>query len=224
MINRINKILTQFRPYKIRKKTVLILAKIRIIFSPNRKILCKQIERNLEHRHLDNAVIHSHRMLEQIRNFAKDRKNKILSIGSCNALEIHAFKGYGYDNIIGIDLVKPEKDKNLIKIMDMHNLKFKDDSFDLIYCSGTFHCSYNPQKLSKEFVRVLKNDGIVCITVPVEFEPTEVYRVDVQSLAGLYKLFSPYIKDKLWSEIVPSNTEYNPHRHKIVRSIFTIKK
>lgn len=213
-----------FRPHKIRKRIVSILSKIRIIFSPHRQILFKQIERNMAHRNLNNAVIHSHRMLEQIKNFARDRKIKILSVGSCNALEIHAFKGYGYDNIIGIDLVAPEKDKNLIKIMDMHNLKFKDDCFNLIYCSGTFHCSYDPQKLVREFVRVLKNDGIICITIPVEFEPTEVYRLDVKSLNGLYNLFSPYIKEKLWSETVPPDTEYNPHRHKIIRSIFTIKK
>ncbi|MBU6431045.1 MAG: class I SAM-dependent methyltransferase [Patescibacteria group bacterium] len=195
-----------------------------MIFSSNRQILFKQIDRNMERRHLDNAIIHSHRMLEQIKTFTKNRKIKILSVGSCNALEIYAFKSYGYDNIIGIDLVRPEKDRRLIKSTGMHNLKFKDDSFDLIFCSGTFHCSYNPQKLAEEFIRVVKNDGMICITVPIEFEPTEVYRVDAKSLDGLYNLFLPYVKEKLWSETVPPDTECNPHRHKIIRCIFTIKK
>lgn len=211
-------------PHKIKKRIISALSKVRMTFSPNKQVLFKQIDRNMAHRHLDNAIIHSHRMLEQIKNLAKNRKIKILSVGSCNSLEIYAFKGYGYNNIIGIDLVKPEKDRKFIKIMDMHNLKFKDDSFDLIYCSGTFHCSYDPQKLAKEFMRVLKNDGMICITVPIEFEPTEVYRIDIKSLDGLYDLFSPCVKEKLWSETVPPDTEHNPHRHKIIRSIFTIKK
>ena len=218
------KILGPLKSYKVKKKLFLRLSKTRMIFNPNKEILYRNIERNLEHRGLDNAIIHSHRMLEQLIKIAKDKTIKILSVGTCNALEIYAFKGYGYDNIIGIDLVAQKKDTEMIKVMDMHNLKFKDNFFDLIFCSGTFQCSYDPKKLVKEFIRTVKNGGMICITVPVNFEPTEVYRLDVQSLDGLHALFSPHIKEKIWSETLPPHTEYNPHRHNIIRSIFTIVK
>lgn len=218
------KIIARLKVRKLKNKLFLNISKAKMVFNPHKEFIFKQIERNLSHRNLDNAIIHSHRMLEQIGKIVRNRKINILSVGSCNMLEIYAFKSYGYDNVIGIDLVKPEWGGKFIRTMDMHNMKFADNSFDLIFCSGTFQCSYDPQKLVREFVRVAKDKALICITVPVGFEPTEVYKIDVKSLEGLRDFFFPHIKEILWSETVPPNTEFNPNQNTVIRSIFTIDK
>lgn len=187
------------------------------------KALYQQIDRNLRHRGLDNAIIHSHRILEMLWKIAP-RTSRVLSVGSCNLLEIYAFKGYGFDDIRGIDLVPADNDPGFVQVMDMHDLKFPDNSFDILYCSGAFHCSYDPRRLAREFVRATADGGLVCITVPVNFSTTEIYRVDAGSLEGLRGFFSPHVGEVVWEEVVPGNSEHNPNRDSIARTIFRVRK
>jgi SAM-dependent methyltransferase len=198
-------------------------ARLRVSGSPNRDALVQQIDRNLQHRGLDNAIIHSHRILSTLWKIAP-RTSRILSVGSCNLLEIYAFKGYGFDTIQGIDLVAADNDPGFVQVMDMHDLKFPDNSFDILYCSGAFHCSYDPKRLAGEFVRVTSNGGLVCITVPVNFATTDIYRVDAGSLEGLRKFFVPHVGEVIWEEVVPGNSEHNPNRDAIARTIFRVAK
>jgi len=187
------------------------------------KALYQQIDRNLQHRGLDNAIIHSHRILEMLWKIAP-RTSRVLSVGSCNLLEIYAFKGYGFDDIRGIDLVPADNDPGFVQVMDMHELKFPDNSFDILYCSGAFHCSYDPRRLAREFVRATAEGGLVCITVPVNFSTTEIYRVDAGSLEGLRGFFAPHVGEVIWEEVVPGNSEHNPNRDPIARTIFRVRK
>lgn len=198
-------------------------ARLRVKQSPNRDALFQQIDRNLQHRALDNAIIHSHRILAVLWK-AAPRTSKVLAVGACNLLEIYAFKSYGFDDIRGIDLVPAENDPGFIQLMDMHELKFPDSSFDILYCSGAFHCSYNPRMLAAEFIRVTANGGLICITVPVNYSTNEIYRVDAGSLEGLRGFFTPHAGDVLWEEVVPGSTEYNPNRDSIARTIFRVRK
>src|SRR5712675_784745 len=114
-------LLRYLRFCRLRKWMVRRIAKSRMIRSPDRHFLYRQIDRNLEHRNLDNAIIHSHRTLAQLCKIA-DRHSRVLAVGACNLLEIYAFKGYGFDKILGIDLVRPDNDPGFIQIMDMHDL------------------------------------------------------------------------------------------------------
>lgn len=198
-------------------------AKFHMRGSAASKALRQQIDRNLQHRGLDNAIIHSHRMLAMLWKIAP-RTSRVLSVGSCNLLEIYAFKGYGFDNIRGIDLVPADRDPGFVQVMDMHEMRFPDNSFDILYCSGAFHCSYDPDRLAGEFVRVTADGGLVCITVPVNYSTTDIYRVDAGSLEGLRRFFEPHVGEVLWEEIVPGSSEYNPNRDPIARTIFRIRK
>jgi SAM-dependent methyltransferase len=208
---------------RLRKGIRGTVAKARMIRSPHRDVLYRQIDRNLDHRNLDNAIVHSHRTLQQLWKIA-DRRSRVLAVGACNLLEIYTFKGYGFDNIVGVDLVRPDNDPGYIRIMDMHDLRFPDDAFDIVYCSGAFHCSYDAKRLVREFVRVTRTGGWVCITVPIDFPRNDVYRVDVGSLHGLRELFEPFLGEVQWSETVPPGSEFNPNNNTIVRAIFQIKK
>lgn len=214
----------RIRSSRLFTEAVRMLAKLRMMRSPDRKLLYRQIDRNLAHRGLDNAIIHSHRVLEKLWRVA-GRDSRVLAVGACNLLEIHAFKSYGIDDVIGIDLVAPEKnDGGVIKIMDMHDLRFEDDTFDILYCSGAFHCSHDVHRLVREFVRVTKSGGYICIAVPVDFTPNDVYRYDVGSLENLKALFAPHVRDVVWSESVPANSEFNPNNNTTIRCIYRIVK
>ncbi len=211
------------RRNQLKNEFARLTARLRAKRLPNREALFKQIDRNLQHRGLDNAIIHSHRMLAVLWTIAP-RTNRVLSVGSCNLLEIYAFKGYGFDDIRGIDLVPTASDPGFIQIMDMHDLKFADSSFDILYCSGAFHCSYDPRRLAKEFIRVTAAGGLICITVPVNYNTTEIYRVDAGSLEGLREFFAPHVGEVIWEEVVPGNNEHNPNRDTIARTIIRVHK
>jgi len=137
-------------------------------------------------------------------------------------LEINKFKKAGYKKITAIDLVSINP--LVVKVMDMHQMSFNDNSFDLIYCSGTFHCSYNPKRLVKEFVRVIRNSGAIFITVPVKFKKNKIYQFDVKSLGNLHNMFKKNIKKIFWSKLLKPGDKNNPNNDFLIRSFFEVKK
>src|SRR5439155_23120353 len=60
------------------------------------------------------------------------KRSRILCIGPRNEAEILLLSLYGFpiDNIVSIDLFSYS---DLIQVMDMHDLKFPADSFDIVY-------------------------------------------------------------------------------------------
>lgn len=99
--------------------------------------------------------------------------SKVLDAGSgMGAVSRNLAKWFHYD-ITGIDILdfnlkeacaqaaKPEHAELLLKYleMDYHTLSFKDASFDGVYTTETFVHASDPQKVLKEFYRVLKPGG-----------------------------------------------------------------
>ena len=69
----------------------------------------------------------------------------------------------------GID-IKPTHPQGEIITMDMVDLKFIDNSFDIIFiCHSLEHCE-NPIKALREFNRVLKEEGYLFISLPCHCE------------------------------------------------------
>jgi len=69
---------------------------------------------------------------------------------------------------LGIKIAKKRlagKDVNL-KVMDLENLKFKDNSFDLVFSTYVLEHLDNPEKVIKEMVRVTKKDGNIVFIAP----------------------------------------------------------
>jgi SAM-dependent methyltransferase len=54
--------------------------------------------------------------------------------------------------------------------MDMHNLKFPNNSFDVIFACHSLEHGNEPRKYVNEIVRCLKSDGILIFEVPVDFK------------------------------------------------------
>ncbi len=64
---------------------------------------------------------------------------------------------------------------------DVHNLKFKDNTFDIVVCNAILEHVEYPSKAIKELYRVLKKDGLIWVEVPFSFpyhpSPNDYWRV-----------------------------------------------
>jgi SAM-dependent methyltransferase len=56
--------------------------------------------------------------------------------------------------------------------MDVSNIPFPDDYFDVIYCSHVLEHVFDDRKAIREFFRVLKEEGWAVLLVPVTLEET----------------------------------------------------
>ncbi|MEK6737487.1 MAG: methyltransferase domain-containing protein [Planctomycetota bacterium] len=56
--------------------------------------------------------------------------------------------------------------------MDITNIEYPDQSFDVVYCSHVLEHVQNDKKALKEFFRVLKNNGWAILLVPITAEKT----------------------------------------------------
>lgn len=64
---------------------------------------------------------------------------------------------------------------------DIHDLKFKDEEFDIVVCNAVLEHVENPIKAIKELHRVLKKDGLMWVEVPLNQpyhpSPNDYWRV-----------------------------------------------
>ncbi|MBN1902353.1 class I SAM-dependent methyltransferase [Candidatus Sumerlaeota bacterium] len=69
---------------------------------------------------------------------------------------------------------------------DIHDLKFDDESFDIIVCNAILEHVENPQKAISELFRVLKKEGRVWIEVPFNQpyhpSPNDYWRVSPEGV------------------------------------------
>ena len=112
-----------------------------------------------------------------IDNIGKDAR--ILCVGSRDGEEVQTFNELGYYDVTGIDLAefKPYTQK-----MDMHNLQFEDDSFDIVYTNSLDH-SNDIDKALREITRVLRVLGILVVEIELNnyrgnYETIEFNSVD----------------------------------------------
>src|SRR4051812_5279240 len=59
-------------------------------------------------------------------------RGPVLCVGCRNGLELDRFRARGFAEVVGVDLFSQRDD---ILVMDMHELSFSDDSFDVVYAS-----------------------------------------------------------------------------------------
>ncbi len=123
----------------------------------------------------------------------------VLCVGCRDAAEIEYFSSKGARRVCGIDLYSECKD---IVVMDMHDMKFDNSSFDLLYSSHSLEHALNVRKAISEFVRVVRNGGSIVVEVPVNYEVRGADLVDFGSLENLHDHFKPYLEKVLWSETI----------------------
>jgi SAM-dependent methyltransferase len=73
---------------------------------------------------------------------------------------------------LGANYLTADLHKEAMIQMDIANIQFPDQSFDVVYCSHVLEHVPDDRKAMREFYRVLKNDGWAILLVPITAEKT----------------------------------------------------
>lgn len=131
---------------------------------------------------------------------AIQRNSKFLCIGPRNEAEILLLSLYGFPlkNITSIDLFSYSPS---ILCMDMHNLQFPDNTYDVIYNAWTLKYSYDLTRACSEIIRVAKPGAIILIGFSHTSIVTDVVGTPLSNgLDDLLPIFEPYIDWIYWKE------------------------
>ena len=107
-----------------------------------------------------------------LKKYAFNKNYKILDAGCGTGLVGIELKKYGYSNIEGIDfsqsmldLVPQDVYKKIEKADLNKHLKFKNNTYDVIMCVGTFTYGHVKPHALDELIRITKNKGFICFTI-----------------------------------------------------------
>jgi len=112
---------------------------------------------------------------ETVNTFKKYTENKdilIFDAGCGTGLVGKELKKFGYNNFHGADLSQTLLDsipkslyKKLNRIDLNQTIKTEDDFYDAVMCVGTFTYAHVKPNALDEFVRIIKNKGLICFTI-----------------------------------------------------------
>ena len=124
--------------------------------------------------------------------------------------------GFSLENITGIDLFSYSP---LIQVMDMHDLKFNDNQFDIVYSSFVLRYSNDIWRACAEAVRVTKDSGLIAIGTSFG-RSSDLVGTDLNGgIKEILGYFGDHVKHIYWQEEFPFSHEDN-----IATVIFSISK
>ena len=108
-------------------------------------------------------------------DFSKSKELKVLEIGVGLGADHQKFAEAGAD-LYGLDLTAKAVEhthrrlksfdlESNLSVGDAENLKFSDESFDMVYSWGVLHHSPNTPKAISEVFRILRNGGVAKIMI-----------------------------------------------------------
>ena len=107
-----------------------------------------------------------------LKKYALNKNSKILDAGCGTGLVGIELKKYGYLNIDGVDFSQdmldlvPQGIYKKIEKVDLNKLlKFKNNTYDVVMCVGTFTYGHVMPKALDELIRITKNKGLICFTI-----------------------------------------------------------
>ncbi|EOQ88095.1 hypothetical protein LEP1GSC202_3356 [Leptospira yanagawae serovar Saopaulo str. Sao Paulo = ATCC 700523] len=89
-----------------------------------------------------------------------EKHARILVVGPRTENDLMIFKGFGYLNVVGLDLISYSP---LIDLGDMHRMPYEASSFDVIVYAWCFTYSKTPKLVISEALRVLKDGGVFAV-------------------------------------------------------------
>lgn len=101
------------------------------------------------------------------RFLAKSPPPRVLCVGCRNGHELDHLASAGYPGAVGIDLHSTDP---RIRVMDMHELRFEDGSFEAVYSCHSLEHAYDVRKAGGEIGRVLVPGGVAIVEVPIACE------------------------------------------------------
>ena len=161
-------------------------------------------------------------VLKSIMEF--DRRNsKVVCVGPRNEAELLLMTAHGFTlkNLTGVDLFSYSP---LIEVMDMHDLQFENDTFDLYYNSYTLVYSYDVAKACAEALRVTTDRGLVAIAFNRLEEGLPSLGTGISGgLAELFGYFGDSIDHVYWQEEFINDPKNGPGKAR-VSTVFRITK
>ena len=110
--------------------------------------------------------------VEMFKKHAKNKEIKIYDAGCGTGLVGVELKKNGYTNFDGADLSEKLLDlvpnglyRNLSKADLNKPLNISDNKYDAILCVGTFTFGHVKPQALDEFIRIIKNKGLICFTI-----------------------------------------------------------
>ena len=107
-----------------------------------------------------------------LHKYSPNKDIQILDAGCGSGLVGMELAKNGYININGADFSQSMMDlipKNIyksLKLIDLNEtLFYKENSFDAIICVGTFTYGHVKARALDEFIKITKNNGLICFTV-----------------------------------------------------------
>lgn len=117
------------------------------------------------------------RRFEEVGKLIEPVKGEVLDVGSADGMFSKVIiDKTGAKRLIGIEVLKSSVDwankhwkkSGRVKFMvgDAHNLRFKSESFDAVFCLEVLEHVNDPRKVLSEFKRVMKKNGYAILLVP----------------------------------------------------------
>ena len=110
--------------------------------------------------------------VDTFKKHANNKEIKIYDAGCGTGLVGVELKKYGFINFDGVDLSQKLLDlvpnglyKNLSKADLNKSLNISDNEYDAILCVGTFTFGHVKPQALDEFIRIIKNKGLICFTI-----------------------------------------------------------
>ena len=106
------------------------------------------------------------------KKYAFEKNIKIFDAGCGTGLVGVELKKFGYENIDGADLSQklldlvPKGYYDKLEQIDLNKkLKIKNNFYDALMCVGTFTFGHVKPPALNEFIRIVKNKGLICFTI-----------------------------------------------------------
>ena len=106
------------------------------------------------------------------KKYAEDKSIVILDAGCGTGLVAEALANEGFTNFVGVDFSKemlslvPQNLYQQLELVDLNNrLSYSNNHFDAIICVGTFTYGHVKAHALNEFLRIVKQDGLICFTI-----------------------------------------------------------
>ena len=110
--------------------------------------------------------------VDVFKKYTKDKNIKIFDAGCGTGLVGLELKKFGYNNYDGadlsqklLDLVPKNLYKKLLKADLNKKIQSEDNSYDAVMCVGTFTFGHVKANALEEFIRITKNNGLICFTI-----------------------------------------------------------
>ena len=135
--------------------------------------------------------------VDTFKKYANNKEIKIYDAGCGTGLVGAELKKCGYTNFDGVDLSQKLLElipsglyKNLSKTDLNQPLNISDNEYGSVLCVGTFTFGHVKPQALDEFIRIIKNKGLICFTI----------NEGIYEEYGFDKKINELIEKKLWKK------------------------